>query len=92
MDWDRKRFTIGAEIEVLATWVHTLVASASYHITTAITTGAMYIQRDRRKFEICRFAEASKAMTRMLSRHDRVTRRADVEIWAVQAFLVAVRN
>ena len=73
MDWNRKRFTIGAEIKVLASWVHALVASAPYHITTAIATGAMYIQRDRRKFEICRFAEAGKAMTGMLSRHDRIT-------------------
>jgi hypothetical protein len=50
MDWNRKRFTIGAEIEVFATWVHAFVASASYYIATAVATGAMHIQGDRRKF------------------------------------------
>jgi hypothetical protein len=42
MDWNRKRFTIGAEVKVLAAWVHALVANALYQIATTITTGVMH--------------------------------------------------
>jgi hypothetical protein len=42
MDWNRKRFTIGAEVKVLAIWVHALVANALYQFATTIATGAMH--------------------------------------------------
>jgi len=56
MDWNWKRFAIGAEIEVIAIWVHALIASALYHFTTAIATSVMQSREGRREFQISRIA------------------------------------
>jgi hypothetical protein len=87
MDRNRERFTVGTEVKVVARRMHALVANARYRVTTLIAGNIMDRRRDRRIFQVFRIAQARKAVARVLSGYDRVTRLARIEIWAIETLL-----